>query len=168
MSRSGMLLLLVVACIVLLPYTWGELVWDDHILLTEGLWKEGSVSSIWMQSVQGGEIASQYYRPIPMTIFALVQNITILHLISLMVHMGSTCLLSEWLRSRFDQDSIVYMGALLFALHPIQTEVLGWASCLPDILAVHFGLWSVVCAAMPYCGLVFRYWGARWCWFGSL
>ncbi len=146
MSRSGMLLLLVVACIVLLPYTWGELVWDDHILLTEGLWKEGSVSSIWMQSVQGGEIASQYYRPIPMTIFALVQNITILHLISLMVHMGSTCLLSEWLRSRFDQDSIVYMGALLFALHPIQTEVLGWASCLPDILAVHFGLWSVVCA----------------------
>ena len=47
--------------------------WDDHVLLTDGLWKEDSIVSIWLQSVQGGEIASQYYRPIPMTIFALVQ-----------------------------------------------------------------------------------------------
>ena len=147
MSRQKTILrLLLMACLVLLPYSWGGLVWDDHILLTDGLWKNDSMSAIWMQSVQGGEIASQYYRPIPMTIFALVQNITILHLISLVVHLGSTWLLSEWLRSRFTQDSIVYMGALLFALHPIQTEVLGWASCLPDILAVHFGLWSVVWA----------------------
>ena len=45
-----------------------------------------------------------------------------------------------------EQRGVVYLGALLFALHPIQTEVLGWASCLPDILAVHFGLWAVVCA----------------------
>ena len=147
MNRSGiMVVLLLVACVVLLPYTWGGLVWDDHILLTEGLWKEGSVSSIWMQSVQGGEIASQYYRPIPMTIFALVQSITMLHTIALLVHVGSTWLLSEWLHSRFEQAGVVYLGALLFALHPIQTEVLGWASCLPDILAVHFGLWSVMFA----------------------
>ena len=147
MNRSGiMVVLLLVACVILFPYTWGGLVWDDHILLTEGLWKEGSVSSIWMQSVQGGEIASQYYRPIPMTIFALVQSITMLHTIALLLHLGSTWLMSEWLHSRFEQTGIVYLGALLFALHPIQTEVLGWASCLPDILAVHFGLWSVMFA----------------------
>ena len=147
MSRQRtMMVLLFLSFVLLLPYTWGGLVWDDHILLVEGLWKNDSLSSVWGQSVQGGEIASQYYRPIPMTIFALVQNITALHLISLMVHLGSTWLLSEWLCSRFEQDSIVYMGALLFALHPIQTEVLGWASCLPDILAIHFGLWSVVWA----------------------
>ena len=41
MNRSStMVLLLVVACAVLLPYTWGGLVWDDHVLLTDGLWKE--------------------------------------------------------------------------------------------------------------------------------
>ena len=52
MNRSGiMVVLLLVACVILFPYTWGGLVWDDHILLTEGLWKEGSVSSIWMQSI---------------------------------------------------------------------------------------------------------------------
>ena len=141
-----MFLLLLISSIVLLPYTWGGLVWDDHMLLTDGLWKADSIAAIWMQSVQGGEIASQYYRPIPMTIFALVQSITMLHAIALLVHLGSMWLMIEWLRSRFDEPRIVYIGALLFALHPIQTEVLGWASCLPDILAVHFGLWAVVLA----------------------
>ena len=102
-------------CVVLFPYTWGGLVWDDHVLLTDGLWKEDSIVSIWLQSVQGGEIASQYYRPIPMTIFALVQNIAMLHTIALGVHLASTWLMSEWLRSRFEQRGVVYLGALLFA-----------------------------------------------------
>lgn len=147
MKQSKMMfLLLLISSVALLPYTWGGLVWDDHMLLTDGLWKADSIVAIWVQSVQGGEIASQYFRPIPMTIFALVQSITMLHAIALLTHLGSTWLLREWLCSRFDESGIVYLGALLFALHPIQTEVLGWASCLPDILAVHFGLWAVVFA----------------------
>ena len=139
-------LVLIISSVALLGYVWGGLVWDDHMLLTQGLWKSDSIAAIWMQSVQGGKIASQYYRPIPMTIFAIVQSITILHSITLLVHLGSTWLLSQWLSSRFEESNIVYAGTLLFALHPIQTEVLGWASCLPDILAVHFGLWAVVFA----------------------
>lgn len=147
MTNSKLLLgLILLSGVCLFPYTQGGLVWDDHILLSEGLWKTESIASIWFQSVQGGEIASQYYRPIPMTIFALVQSITMLHVIALLVHLGSTLLLREWLNVRFNEPGIVYIGALLFALHPIQTEVLGWASCLPDILAVHFGLWAVAFA----------------------
>ena len=145
-SRWITVVLLAICAVVLYPYTQGGLVWDDHTLLTDGLWQTESVLEIWTQSVQGGEIATQYYRPIPMTIFALVHSITLLHTIALFVHLGSTWLMSEWLGARFEQKGIVYLGALLFALHPIQTEVLGWASCLPDILAVHFGLWAVVFA----------------------
>ena len=138
--------LICICAVVLYPYTRGGLVWDDHMLLTDGLWKIESIATIWLQSVQGGTIATQYYRPIPMTIFALVQNITVLHILTLCVHLGSIWLLGEWLRARFDNNVLVNTGMLLFGLHPIQTEVLGWASCLPDILAVHFGLWAVWCA----------------------
>ena len=138
--------LILLSGVCLFPYTQGGLVWDDHILLSEGLWINESIANIWLQSVQGGEIATQYYRPIPMTIFALVHSVLWLHVISLLVHMGSACLLCDWLRTRFENTAIIYTGTLLFTLHPIQTEVLGWASCLPDILAVHFGLWAVWCA----------------------
>jgi len=137
-------LFIAVLC-TLFGYTQGGLVWDDHLLLSEGLWQNSSLSDIWFQSVQGGDIAGQYYRPIPMTLLSLFSSVLVLHCISLLLHLGSTWLLGQWLKSEYD-NTLVVCGMLLFAIHPLQTEVLGWVSCLPDILAVHFGLWSVVLA----------------------
>ncbi len=140
--RVSSVALMLLCLVCLWPYSQGGLVWDDHILLTEGVWQIDSVWSIWTQSVQGGEIATQYYRPIPMTLFALVPKVQLLHWIALITHLGSTLLLGCWLHKNFD-DAVVLAGMALFALHPIQTEVLGWVSCLPDILALHFALWTV-------------------------
>ncbi len=140
MKNTFVLMILFAVC--LWPYSQGGLVWDDHILLTEGVWQFDGVWSIWTQSVQGGEIATQYYRPIPMTLFALVQNVFLLHCLSLAIHLGSTLLLGCWLCRRFE-ETVAVLGMALFALHPIQTETLGWISCLPDILALHFALWTV-------------------------
>ena len=87
MKQSKLLLgLIILSGICLFPYTQGGLVWDDHVLLSEGLWNNKSIASIWFQSVQGGEIASQYYRPLPMTLFALVHSVLWLHVIALLVH----------------------------------------------------------------------------------
>ena len=114
MTQSRVLMWLIVISVVrLFPYTQGGLVWDDHILLSEGLWKNESIVSIWFQSVQGGEIASQYYRPIPMTIFAMVHSVMWLHVIALLIHLGSAWLLCDWLRTRFENTAIIYTGTFI-------------------------------------------------------
>ncbi len=130
--------------LLLIPYLWGGLVWDDHLLLSDGLWQLESIGDIWGQSVQGGLIATQYYRPIPMTIMALVPSVFGLHLITWLVHLGTGLLVYRWIETAFEQQTVARIAAAFFLLHPIQSEVLGWVSCLPDILAVHFGLWAVV------------------------
>ena len=146
----------------LIPYLWGGLVWDDHLLLSEGLWRMESIGDIWGQSVQGGLIATQYYRPIPMTIMALVPSVFGLHLIIWLVHLGTGLLVYRWIADAFEQETVAKIAAVCFLLHPIQSEVLGWVSCLPDILAVHFGLWAVVLVQRSQSGilLLWRYWWA--------
>ena len=124
----------------LFPYTQGGLVWDDHILLSEGLWRNESIASIWLQSVQGGEIATQYYRPIPMTIFALVHSVW-LHVITLLVHLGSAWLLCDWLRTRFENTAIIYTGALLFAFAPNPNRSVG----VGELLTRYFWSYILVC-----------------------
>ena len=51
--------------------------------------------------------------------------------------------MSEWLRSRFEQRGVVYLGALFCFIRFRQKFLMGK---LFRYLAVHFGLWAVVCA----------------------
>lgn len=133
----------VLVVLVLTPYVFGQPVWDDHILLTEGLWNDASIWKIWMNPVQGGEVATQYYRPVSMTLMALLPHPILLHFVALMTHVGSALLLRMVVQELNISPQWAIMAGVLFALHPVHVEPLGWMSCIPDILAVHFGLWSL-------------------------
>ena len=87
----------IILLICIVPYSQGGIVWDDHILLTEGLWTQGSIIDIWTQHVQGGDVAKQYYRPIPMTIMATIRSAFGLHLFALLIHIGSSFLVRDWI-----------------------------------------------------------------------
>ncbi len=106
--------------------------------------RRGELLSLWTRSVGGGEVGAGYYRPLSMTALALLGSLGIpaVHLAAAALHAGSTALLQSLLRGRSGWRA----GALLFAVHPLASEALGWASALPDVLAVHLGLWAVLLA----------------------
>ena len=133
-------------------YVPGGAVWDDHTLILGALapLNGAGLLGLWTQPVGGGEVGTGYYRPLAMTALALLGRIGIpaIHLLAAALHGGSTALLHRLLGDRPGvAPEAAALGALLFAVHPLANEALGWASALPDVMAVHLGLWSVLAAS---------------------
>jgi protein O-mannosyl-transferase len=88
---------------------------------------------------------------IPLTLFVY----QILHLIfgfspaafhgfSLLVHIGNVLLLFWFLNRIVKDEHVSFLGALLFAIHPLHTEAIAWASALKELLCAFFFLLSVL------------------------
>lgn len=127
-------------------YLPGGPVWDDHTLI-QGRLASLDVSglmTLWRAPVGGGEVGAGYYRPLALTIIALVSRLgpLSLHLLAAGLHAGSSVLLGRLLAPR----PAGMLAAVVFAVHPLASEVLGWSSALPDALAVHLGLWACLVA----------------------
>ena len=80
-----------------------------------------------------------------MTLLALLGRLGIpaIHLAAAGLHVASAALLHRLLRGT--PGAVVAVA--LFAVHPLAGEVLGWASALPDALAVCLALGATVLAA---------------------
>src|SRR5437870_8564095 len=65
------------------------------------------------------------------------------HETSLIVHVGSVLLVFAILRRVSGRDGPSFVGALLFAIHPLQTEAVAWASGLKDVLFGFFALLAI-------------------------
>ena len=131
----SVLLALIAGCLY-----WGDQpVWDDNVLIVQYLWTT-PVSELWSESMIGGVNAAGYFRPLSMSLLALLPSIWLIHVVTTILHAGSTALLFHFL----GKDERAYFCSSLFAVHPICSEVLGWASCLPDAMAVHLGLWALI------------------------
>ncbi len=146
-GRGGGGLIPLAALAAAAVYATGGPVWDDHTLILDTLVpmvRSGALPDLWTRAVGGGEVGAGYYRPLSMTALALLGSLGIpaIHLAAAALHAGSTALLQRLLIGRPGWRA----GALLFAVHPLASEALGWASALPDVLAVHLGLWSVLLA----------------------
>jgi hypothetical protein len=126
-------------------YQTGEPVWDDQILIVEDLAQRpiSSLPSLWTETVGGSGPGQGYYRPLSMSLLALLgsTNFWLIHLASALLHASSTCMVMLLLR---EQKGPLLAG-LCFGLHPLASEVLGWASALPDALAVFLALAGVLC-----------------------
>jgi len=85
----------------------------------------------------GGE--SIYYRPILVASFIVDYHIWKLdpfgyHLTNLLLHIITTLMVFLLLRKLFLNDLVALFGSLIFTLHPIQTESVGWIAGRNDIL----------------------------------
>lgn len=121
--------------------------WDDGLLIYENpIIREFSFRTI--------REAFTSYDPelyIPLTFLSyqlnhLVAGLSpwIYHLTNLLLHAGSA-LLVAWIALLFSKDRFVALvTALLFALHPLHTEAVAWASARKDVLAAFFALLSIV------------------------
>lgn len=60
------------------------------------------------------------------------------HLDNLLLHTGTSLLLFLFLRRIFSSDRIAFLGALLFAVHPVHSEAVAWAAARKDVLSGFF------------------------------
>ena len=130
-------LLLVIALALGALYLAGGPVWDDHDLIDVYLRKQ-ELLVLWSHPVGGGDVGQGYYRPLALSCMAVLGSTVAIHFAAMILHTLSVGLLYEQLKG---QPGAFY-AALIFAVHPLCSEVLGWASAFPDILALHFGLWA--------------------------
>jgi hypothetical protein len=134
------------------PYLGGGPVWDDHRLIVghlSGLDATG-VFALWTEPVGLGEAGASYYRPLAMSLLALVAPLgfVALHLLNAALHGASGALLYHLGGRR----PWALLGALFFLFHPVANEILGWASALPDALSLCLGLASVALAGRSLVG----------------
>lgn len=135
---------LVAGLLVGLPYLGGGPVWDDHELILGRLvaLDAHGLAALWTGAVGQGAVGAGYLRPVSLTLLALVGRLGVpaVHLLAAVLHGGS----AELLRRIVGPGPAGLAAGLVLALHPVVAEVLGWASALPDALAVHLALWAAL------------------------
>ena len=123
-------------------------VWDDiplivrnHALADTSVWALFT-GDLWSDS-GAGVVASGYYRPLVLLSFAVDRLLFGLapagyHIHSLLWHLaavGGLVVLLEAMVGRWG----ALLGGTLFALHPVQSEVVAWVSARNDLMAAAFG-----------------------------
>ncbi len=120
---------------------------DDSLLIT----KNAAVQELSPRTIAHVFTSYDPELYIPLTLFvyqiefALVGAQPFLfHLTSLLLHCGSAVLVLLILRRMLRDDSVAAFGAFLFALHPLNTEAVAWASALKDIQSSFFFFGAVL------------------------
>jgi hypothetical protein len=121
--------------------------WDDYRLIGghEPV-RELSLSSIRYVFTH---FDPELYIPLALLSYQVEQAVfgfhpAVFHATSLLLHILNALLAWMFLRIFLKSPSFALLGALLFALHPIQTEAVAWASARKDLLASFFALLSLL------------------------
>jgi Flp pilus assembly protein TadD len=148
---------------------FNDFVYDDTEQVLENHWIRdvNYIPDIFSQSVwsfQGETTSSNYYRPLMHLIFMLNYYVFGLrpwgfHLVNILFHAGVSILVlvisSRLLRapshvSQLNEKGFVgsllspfFVGAVLFATHPIHTEAVAWVAGIPDLSYTFFFLLSL-------------------------
>jgi tetratricopeptide (TPR) repeat protein len=114
---------------------------DDGLLIYKNVAiQELSARSLW-------HIVSSYDPElyVPLTLFSYQLNHfffglnpTSYHVVNLLLHVGSTLLVCLLMERLTDRKLLAFFIALLFAIHPIQTEAVLWAAARKDVLSSFF------------------------------
>ncbi|MDD5041643.1 MAG: tetratricopeptide repeat protein [Candidatus Peribacteraceae bacterium] len=121
--------------------------WDDGLLIYEN----PAIRSITPQSLKTIFTSYDPELYIPLTFFSYQldfllggTNATIYHIQNLFWH-TLNALLVAWLLLKLTRRGwLALFGGLLFALHPLHTEAVAWASARKDVLSTFFFLLSVI------------------------
>jgi hypothetical protein len=158
MSRSALLLVVAVLICgaVYAPILTHDFVgWDDYstIAANERLLHPDAeqIAYYWLNPAGG------LYIPITYTAWSLLALIArqtagdgaiqlapwVFHAASLLVHMICVALIFDLIRRILRNEIAAVLGALVFAMHPLQVETVAWASGLKDLLCGMFTLLAI-------------------------
>lgn len=158
--------LLFIGIISYIPSFSGELFWDDDdFILNNEYVKQGSIDKFFSaQALEGAGKASNYFRPIQFSLYALIYqlagpNPTAYHTASIIIHISASIVVfftvSKLINFLTISDTqrahpyikpyqlIGFLIAIIFLIHPVQTEAVSYVSGVSDPLVVFFGLLSI-------------------------
>lgn len=127
-----------------------EFVLDDGLVISENVYVQEGVSGIpkvFMHSHTHGatEIEDNGYRPIPLTVYAIVNSISgnkagAYHFLNVLLYGLSVGFFLLWLWKLKEQvpASLALMIALMFLVHPVHTEVVANIKGMEDVLIFLF------------------------------
>jgi tetratricopeptide (TPR) repeat protein len=129
--------------VVLLAYTrmwWAGFIWDDddYVINNQCLWAWDGLWAIWFEPSR----TPQYY-PLTHTSFWLEYQLWRLHapyyhVVNVLLHAANALLLWAVLRQLAVPGA--WLGAALFALHPVEVETVAWITERKNTLSAFFGL----------------------------
>lgn len=117
----------------------GFVQWDDYQLVVENI-------LIWSFSPKiFWTFDPELYVPLTLLSFQIEYALAgphpfLFHLTNLVLHILNAGFVFFLLKKFFKEDSLAFVGALLFALHPIQAETVSWISARKELLMTFFFL----------------------------
>ncbi len=128
--------------------------YDDWSIIPENpymhhprAWQKMFGGNVW--DFAGSVGISNYYRPV-MHVFnyAIFQAFGAqpgwYHLFCLALHVGTTLLVMGVVRRFSGRHDVGLLAGLLFAVHPVHSEVIAWIACSPELLASFFSLLAIL------------------------
>jgi tetratricopeptide (TPR) repeat protein len=121
--------------------------YDDGVNIVQNQWIKGfsaqNLRAVFTTSFQYS------YNPVTFLFYMLEYqmfgiNPTGFHLVNIILHLANTLLVFRLVSMLSKKRSIAFVAAALFALHPMQADVIGWASAQNYLLATLFSLSSLI------------------------
>jgi tetratricopeptide (TPR) repeat protein len=156
-------LILVAVCVGVYARSVGYFfIWGDdqlHLFLNKSIYPPtwAGMRQVWLHAYSG------LYIPVSYTVFAALnvvarlkrQNVNIndtdallnphvFHAANIVLHVANTLIVYAILKRCVKNDAAALVGALLFAIHPLQVEAVAWVSELRGLLAALFGFAAVL------------------------
>ena len=134
-------------------------VWDDNIFIVQNQfirhWKNLPLlfkSDFFGKSPEEASFSKGgggYYRPIVMVLYTLEYHLWGdhpfgYHLVSILLHLLNVFLVYRLLQRLFQNGKVSFLGALLFASHPLHTEAISYLPSRGDLLGAFFCLTSLL------------------------
>ena len=146
-TKQAILVLALVTFVAYFTSFWNQFVWDDEQFIYSNAYvKTFAVDKIFTTSTTAGAgINSNYYRPLTTLSFAIDHAVWGLnpvgfHATNLIAHTLSGILVFLILRKLRSGQTTAFVVALIFLLHPIQTEAVTYINSRGDSLFAVWGL----------------------------
>ncbi|MBM73799.1 MAG: hypothetical protein CMK59_00245 [Proteobacteria bacterium] len=133
-EERAILAVITAVLLICIPYVFGGEVWDDRPLFE--LLRGTSFLDLWIQPVGGGAVGQGYYRPFSMMVLKVLGDVTLIHVAAIVFHLGAVF----GIYKITEQNWAV---AFLYGVHPLHSEMLGWASALPDVICSVLVVWTI-------------------------
>ncbi len=146
---------LILALIVFAAYANifnNEFLFDDDLLIKINTYLRGwdHIGDILTKSTtSGAQIVGGFYRPLQILLYLFAFHLGdggtfFFHALNLGLHIANVCFVYKiGLKLGFDPKA-VFVGALLWGVHPIHTEAVTYMSATADPLSTFFCLWAIV------------------------
>lgn len=140
----------------LAAFVWalpGKLFWDSEVLISQNAFLRSfdHLPKLWTTSVMAGAgVPTNFYRPVSTTVLLFCYQLWGLspmgyHLVNVLLHALNAYLVFRLVEDLTERDvKLAACVALLFAIHPVQSEQVNYPDHIEGLLAMTFGLGAVL------------------------